>query len=311
MWMMLTTVGAGLVAIVSFLKSFLDLQQKRLQLKKMIRAEREAKQANSKIIIPTQADVLKYGKSSARFFQVGVCFLVASLAMGLVTVQGTFTDTVAVPDVEETIEVKDSSVLLNAEESLVMTEHEATVSASIDNSDPIISETVVIELAHGKEILKTFTAKVIGLTDGDTVKILNDDKEEIRIRLDSIDSPEKRGGQPFYQKAKQALADMVFGKVVTFKKTKTDRWGRPVAFLYVDDIDVCAALVEQGWAWNSVKYSKSEELAALEEQARKDKNGLWAKADPIPPWEWRKIEEEKSKAKKAAKEKAKKKKKDK
>jgi len=66
--------------------------------------------------------------------------------------------------------------------------------------------------------------RVVGVTDGDTITVLDENKKQIKVRLDAIDAPES--GQPFGQAAKRALSDMVFGKDVIVYKKKEDRWGR-------------------------------------------------------------------------------------
>lgn len=42
-------------------------------------------------------------------------------------------------------------------------------------------------------------------------------------------------------------------------------------------------------AWHFVRYSKSENYADLEREARKAKRVLWREKDPVAPWEWRKF----------------------
>jgi endonuclease YncB( thermonuclease family) len=55
---------------------------------------------------------------------------------------------------------------------------------------------------------ETLTGRVVGVTDGDTITLLGENRRQHRIRLAGIDAPEK--GQPFGQKSKQALSDLVF-----------------------------------------------------------------------------------------------------
>ena len=55
-----------------------------------------------------------------------------------------------------------------------------------------------------------FLATVIGISDGDTLTVLNENKQEIKIRLSEIDAPEKH--QPFGTHSKQSLSDLCFGK---------------------------------------------------------------------------------------------------
>ena len=57
-----------------------------------------------------------------------------------------------------------------------------------------------------------FHAKVIHATDGDTITVLNDTNQQIKIRLNGIDCPEK--AQAFGNKAKQFTKDLVAGKTV-------------------------------------------------------------------------------------------------
>src|SRR2546428_14170819 len=71
-----------------------------------------------------------------------------------------------------------------------------------------------------------FTGRVVGVTDGDTIKVLHNGKAE-KIRLHGIDCPEK--AQPFGTKAKQFTSAMVFGKMVRVLTHGQDRYGRTVA----------------------------------------------------------------------------------
>ncbi len=138
----------------------------------------------------------------------------------------------------------------------------------------------------GKSIEESFPAKVVGVTDGDTIKILDDQNNQIGVRLESIDTPEKK--QAYGTKAKQALSDLVFGKQVTIQKTGQDRYGRTLAFVVADGINTSQALIEGGYAWHYKQYSDDPELAELEEQTGAAKRGLWADAEPVPPWKFRK-----------------------
>ena len=132
----------------------------------------------------------------------------------------------------------------------------------------------------------TYTGKVIGITDGDTLTVLKDNKQ-YKIRLAEIDTPEK--DQPYGNKAKQALSDLVFGKLVRIEVETTDRYGRTVGKVYLGNMYVNAALVRNGHAWVYRRYAKDKTLYDLETEARENQLGLWAlpEAQRIPPWEWR------------------------
>jgi len=71
---------------------------------------------------------------------------------------------------------------------------------------------------------QTITGKVVGVSDGDTITVLDADKRQHKIRLEGIDAPES--SQDYGSRAKQSLSDLVFGKTVTVTSSKRDRYGR-------------------------------------------------------------------------------------
>lgn len=77
-----------------------------------------------------------------------------------------------------------------------------------------------------------YSARVIGISDGDTIRVLHDNRQE-RVRLYGIDCPEL--GQAFGTKAKNFTGDLVFGKDVTLRVRDHDRWGRIVAEVILPD----------------------------------------------------------------------------
>ena len=129
-----------------------------------------------------------------------------------------------------------------------------------------------------------FTGKVVAVADGDTISVLRDGRA-VRVRLEGIDCPEK--GQDFSQRAKQFTSDPTFGKEVTIDVRDVDRYRRLVARVYVAGKDVSVALVEAGLAWHYTRYLRDLEPAKAERAGRLAKQGLWALANPVPPWEFR------------------------
>lgn len=146
-------------------------------------------------------------------------------------------------------------------------------------------------LAKKKLELPTFDAKVVGISDGDTIRVLRKTKDgtldEVKVRLHGIDCPET--GQPFGSVAKKATSALVFDHVVTVVAVDTDRYGRTVATVLFDEgKNLNHELVRQGMAWWYRKYAPDDEtLDALEHEARAAGRGLWGDKDPVPPWEWR------------------------
>jgi len=144
-----------------------------------------------------------------------------------------------------------------------------------------------------------WSGKVVGVTDGDDLKVLrvvDDMKKEVKIRLYGIDAPEKK--QAFGTQAKKANSDLAFGKVVEVSEVDTDRYGRTVADVTLPDkTSLNMRLVYSGMAWWYRKYApKDKTLEKLEAEARKAKRGLWQDPDPTPPWKWRADQKKKPKA---------------
>ena len=139
--------------------------------------------------------------------------------------------------------------------------------------------------------------KVISITDGDTITIKDVKNEEYRIRLGEIDAPEK--SQEYGAESTQVLKDLVLDKQVKIFWKKKDHFswktsdhqvkiGRIIGGVYIDDRFINRELVEQGAAWHYKEFSKDETLPVAEDYAKEHKYGLWAKPNPISPWNYRK-----------------------
>jgi len=135
------------------------------------------------------------------------------------------------------------------------------------------------------------TGKVIGVSDGDTITLLNAKREQIKVRLTGIDCPEK--AQAFGNRAKKELSDKVFSQNVKVELRGKDKYGRSLGIVKIGDEDINEYLISQGVAWHFKKYAKTQpaeeasRYARAEELARQSKKGLWIQDNPIPPWEFR------------------------
>lgn len=132
--------------------------------------------------------------------------------------------------------------------------------------------------------------RVVGVSDGDTLTCLTADKKQVKVRLHGIDAPER--GQPYGNRSKQALSDLVFGKDVEVESRGSDPFKRTIGRVTVDGIDVNREMVATGMAWHYKRYDKSRKLRDAEEAARDAKAGLWADPHACPPWEWRGFDKE-------------------
>lgn len=131
------------------------------------------------------------------------------------------------------------------------------------------------------------TATVDRAVDGDTLE-LSDGK---KVRLLLVDAPETTSGKNdcFGQQAAQFTADRVTGRTVQLSYDEAscqDRFGRVLAYVKVDGVELNTALVEQGLA--CVLYvapagqSRREEFETLVSQAKTSRVGMWGQCASVP-----------------------------
>ncbi|MDB4409331.1 thermonuclease family protein [Gammaproteobacteria bacterium] len=138
----------------------------------------------------------------------------------------------------------------------------------------------------------TLTGRVVRVTDGDTIVVLDSSNVQHKIRLTGIDAPERK--QAFGTKSKEHLSDSVAGKFVVVDYDKRDRYERILGKVLLSNEDMNLEQIKAGLAWHYKKYQKDQEPAdrelysEAEIEAREAKRGLWYDPDPVPPWEHRK-----------------------
>jgi len=130
-----------------------------------------------------------------------------------------------------------------------------------------------------------FTAKVISVSDGDTV-LVQRASGVVKIRLIEIDAPEL--SQTFGEASKRSLSDLVLGKQVKISSQAVDQYGRMLAHVNINGMDVNAEQIRRGMAWEYSNFHSNRVLIALQKNAKKAQLGLWSQPNPTPPWSWRK-----------------------
>lgn len=137
--------------------------------------------------------------------------------------------------------------------------------------------------------------------DGDTVAFRMDSGAVADVRLAGIDAPEKK--QAWGKRSAQELSGLSGRKALLVWK-KTDKYGRIVGKVMAgegcsaDRREACADAglrqVKLGLAWHYKKYEKEQEAsdraayARAEEEARRERLGLWSIPEPVAPWDFRK-----------------------
>lgn len=129
-----------------------------------------------------------------------------------------------------------------------------------------------------------YAGTVTKVVDGDTLVVSLSEglAAEEKIRLLAIDTPER--GQRWYAQSRAALVELLHGKEVWLEfekpgKMKRDKYGRILAFVFVDGVNANIEMVRLGWSAYLSKYGGerfSHELIVAEEAARAARRGIWS-----------------------------------
>ena len=145
------------------------------------------------------------------------------------------------------------------------------------------------KVVQNPTILKGYQA--VKVSDGDTLNVQKVENgkfvgEVMKIRMFGIDAPEKT--QDYGIESKQALEKLVNGKTLEIEEKNRDRYGRTVAVVYVNGKNVNEEMVKNGNAWWYQEYDKKDtKMQAYQENAKKNKLGLFGKRGYIEPWNYR------------------------
>ncbi|MGR3309350.1 MAG: thermonuclease family protein [Candidatus Brocadiales bacterium] len=140
--------------------------------------------------------------------------------------------------------------------------------------------TVILLSAACSRSLTAPTYKCIRVIDGDTIVV-----EKVgKVRLLGINTPEMkdihRGVQRFGMESAMFTEQNLLGKQVRleYDVIRVDRFGRTLAYVYVEDTLFNAELIKQGYALVYAKhpYKYLDEFRRLEKDARKNGRGLWS-----------------------------------
>lgn len=139
----------------------------------------------------------------------------------------------------------------------------------------------------------TILAILVGVTDGDTIKVWRDrDRQVETIRLACIDAPELKQ-QPWGMAARDRLLELApIGSSVEVRPTSRDRYGRTVAEVSVLSQNLNLSLVQGGYAVVYRDYLRGCDRGlylGAEGEARDRRLNFWSQEHPTYPWEYRKF----------------------
>jgi micrococcal nuclease len=148
----------------------------------------------------------------------------------------------------------------------------------------------------GQAIAVDIRGRVVNVSDGDTLTLIDMAGRTFKVRLSGIDAPEL--GQPHGHESWQALNSMVSGKKVLLGLVRSDRYGRVLGKVLLDGRDINLQLIHGGYAWYYRKYAEEQSVEDrrnyrfAEIIARKQGRALWGRVNPIPPWDWRRTHDD-------------------
>lgn len=113
---------------------------------------------------------------------------------------------------------------------------------------------------------------------------------KVVIRINGIDAPER--GQFYGDVATLHLYSLIGEKTVGLKLKQKDIYGRWIATVYLDGMDIAEEMLSQGLAWHFKEHDSNSRYAQLENEAQWNGFGLWCDVRPVAPWRWRKMSKE-------------------
>lgn len=138
---------------------------------------------------------------------------------------------------------------------------------------------------------EAYQARVVWVTDGDTLTVLKPDWSLETIRIYGLDCPERN--QPYgYTASFFSLRQLLF-RQIEVDPVERDRYDRLVARLRHEGKSVNQEIIKAGYAWVYDRYCQAgvcSRYRLLEKEARQAGRGLWQEEEPIPPWLWRRGE---------------------
>jgi len=132
---------------------------------------------------------------------------------------------------------------------------------------------------------------VVGISDGDTITVLDKLSKEHKVRLMGIDAPEK--SQAFGREARQTLSNYIYKKEVSVEYKKLDKYKRIVGKVKLDGQDICLQMIRDGMAWHYTEYEREQSKSdrdlyrVAEAKAREVNLGLWVEKQAVSPWMFR------------------------
>lgn len=130
---------------------------------------------------------------------------------------------------------------------------------------------------------KTISGKVTNVIDGNTLEMLSDEKEKVKIVLWGVDSPEI--SQTYGDVAYKYVSELLLKKKVTVEIMGKDKQGNKLGIVHFKNENVNLLLVKNGFAWAEELYARGV-YSREQNEARSIPTGLWQYPEPVAPWKY-------------------------
>ena len=145
-----------------------------------------------------------------------------------------------------------------------------------------VSKEVEIPACYIKEVNQMEKVELAKCGDGDTARFIINNEEK-KVRFLAIDTPEVDKNEPYSKEAKDYTCNALKNAQEIYleydgNSDKEDKYGRILAFVYVDGVLLEKDLISHGYAKVAYiygDYSHVEELREVEEEAKSKKIGIW------------------------------------
>ncbi|MDA8126580.1 MAG: thermonuclease family protein [Deltaproteobacteria bacterium] len=150
----------------------------------------------------------------------------------------------------------------------------------------LVALLIICATASQAAPIRTITATITKITDGDTVQAVTPEGTKLKVRLYGIDAPEtakgKIPGEPFGNDARDYLTSLVSHQTVRVEIRDIDRYRRMVAIIWLNERNVNLEMVSAGMAEAYGEYLKQPYRAPFlqaEKEAKTQGKGIWTQGD--------------------------------
>lgn len=172
--------------------------------------------------------------------------------------------------------IKEFLILIVSIFGFAIESEDNTEKLEVENNDPVEQ----VEKTND-QVMESVEAIVKHVIDGDTLVVEYENRETEVIRLLNIDTPELDKNQKFAKEAKEFTKN-IENELVVVEKGEQDKYGRTLAYVFVDGILYNKTLAESGYARVAFRTDPNtipEYLKTIEQgekRAIETKKNIWS-----------------------------------